>query len=479
MTSKAFDTAEVLFNHIDLVTARLDQIGMFLNQVAIKEEFKSKRGQEIVNYVRDNIKILTGKGTQKYPSNVKKFLAEYKAKLSVVAQNSDYIVSWARSTREILLKLCENSVELDIRWNYLFSIRFCQLFNMLSKIIFFFFHFSHLRAIAVLGAITDPKPQLTNNILEVYRFGSSCATSPFQMLETKEGIFASHLGQLISQVGPFLIQVLGQWPLIDWQDFDIFTQTQTQPDSTLPNLEHIILSNLTCLTEMSYFFLLSYPDFVKKHLQFKALMNELFSESYGISLSRTVIIPFIELHEAYQKWQNAPLVNLEQIKYQLEIKEQISHPQRITHLLVLLKGVVRIVEFNPMYAPKLTHEITALTSFSSYELSIVFENINTITNESIELLNMLVTLVKVYIMYSTDFSRFLIFNLGSIDCSYLAQLNQQFSSGSLPWQQSFTAYLGDLLYDLQTTVDLEEFDKGTRYDFTPFLYTHGRLCLNI
>lgn len=471
MASKSFDTTEILFTHIELVTARLDQIGNIATNNVFSNSLKSKYGQESISFAKNYVKSSDNKNTTKINGNVKKFINENKDKLTIIYQDCGYIIDWARHTRANLINLCANSVELDIRWNYLFTFRFCSLFNALTKVILFFYKFKELNYISILGSLTDTQQKPNFDAIGIYKFISSCAVSPFNMLKTDDDLFPKHLGQLVSQVGPFFLQSIGQWPLLDWQDFVPFNKVTTQlNESTLPNLEHIILANLKPLIDTVLFFLLAFPHFVKKYKQFKALMLELFSEQRVIYVSREFSLDFKEVY----KPNDLNKLSYEQIDYQLSIKEKLSHNQRIKFLLILLRDIGNVAKFNPSYVPQLIHDIVGLSSFAAYELSIVFQNENSITKESIQLLEQLVQLCKLFLTYSDHFSRFFIFNIGSINCSYLSQLHQQFSSGGLPWQKSFSAYLGDLLYDLQTAVDLEEFDKGKRFDCTPFLYTHGR-----
>ncbi|OHT09152.1 hypothetical protein TRFO_22070 [Tritrichomonas foetus] len=470
-----FDATEVIFSHIDLVFSNIDQIRSLLFKGSnLETTLSGKTINEVIDFLKDAEK---SKSTPKPNSTVRKVLAEQEVKIRTVTELSDYVIGWAIKARRILMELCQNSVELDIRWNYLFTIRFCQIFVALCKVILFFNYFSIAKIVIQLGNYIEHRPNLSNDLSRTVEIAYNCAMDPFRLLATKQDAIQLQLGQMISQIGHFLIQVLGPWPLLDWQDFVIFNRPpKQQNDSSLPNMEHACLANLQVLTETTYFFSLAYPSFISKHPQFKALMNELLSECASISLSKTVWMPFEDILAAYRKGKDPERIPIdpEVVKQHMDIKFKLSHAQRLAHLNVLLKDILHMVEFEAAYLPMLTHDVVSLSGYAYYELCVML-NHGKPCEQVAEMIDILVRIARIYIKYNQSISRFFVFNLGSVDTNYLAQLHQQFSGDRFEWQTQLTSYVGNLLYDLQNGVDLDEFDCGTRYDFTPFIYTQGRI----
>jgi hypothetical protein len=230
------------------------------------------------------------------------------------------------------------------------------------------------------------------------------------------------------------------------------------------------------LAEMVLFFTMAYPEFVTKHPQLKSLMMSIWTESRSFFVTATAGLDIRILFKAYQKGERRQLrVDEEQLRGQQDTKFKMSHNQRILHLLIIIRDIVSLCEFDLSYLAKLTHDVLALSAFAYYELNILFQDAQPYP-PAVELLDQLVRLAKLYLKYEETVQRFFVFNLGSVDCVYLSQLCDQFASGAQDWQQALSSMFESLLYNLQTVVDLDEFDGGTRYDFTPYLVTHSRIC---
>lgn len=478
---KQFDATEIIFSHIDVVFTNLDLIHAKLAKgEPLEALFSSKIGSEVSDFIKD---LGKNKAGLKISNNLKKFYTENEDKIINVTECSCYCLDWLMRAIQLLKVLCDNSLELDIRWNYIFSIRFCQIFVAANKVIFFINHHPYVRyCLALSGFMDGPsqnkKIRASKSIKEYSTFVKACITSPFQFLQIGKGIIQFQLGQLLSQIGPFLIQVIGEWPLLNWEDFTVFNRRpKQQSETTLPNMEHIILSNLQTFTDTALFFSLNYPDFISSHPQFNSLMAELLSECDSILLAKTTTLSYDDLLNCYKTHsQGLSEEYRKAIRQRMKIKYEMSHKQRLAHLIVLLSDIVNLIESEAAYLPILTYEITALCGFAYYELSTVL--LHTESKPTIEILSIvdvIVRIVRVYLKYERPVMRFFVYNLGSVDLCYFSQLFDQNRDNNSENQAMLMMYLGDLGYQLQQNVDLQDFDSGIRYDFTGFIYTHGRI----
>lgn len=504
-----FDLTEVLYSHIDLVLTKLDQINSILfHGSPLDSAFSLKSGSDVADFIRDVEKAKL----PKMGNSVKKFISEHSSRIINVAEAACYCLHWCDSAIKALGILCNNSLDLDIRWNYMFSIRFCQIFVALCKVLLFFSYFTNIRNCITLslhidGGDNNPNLKIPGKLSDFSKKAASYTNQPFSIFQNEDSrlppigdILSLQLGQLISQIGPFLIQVIGEWPLLDWQDFVIFNRIpKQQSDSTLPNMEHIVLANLQILVETSYFFSFCFPLFISEHPQFLALMNELTSETELVLVSKATSIPISHIIATYNCFLDSsksknpkikqPPIDEKVVASKMNIKFTMSHKQRLNHLVVILKDIMNLCECEAAYLPMLTYDVISLCGFAYYELSIMLlKNDNSFkpqvsedteksdeSTEILQIIDILVRIAKIYCKYERHIMRFFVYNIATVDLVYFTKLFRQYCGDSFDWQTRLTSYIGDLCYQIQENVKLDEFDNGIRYDFIPFIYTHGRI----
>jgi hypothetical protein len=205
-------------------------------------------------------------------------------------------------------------------------------------------------------------------------------------------------------------------------------------------------------------------------------MKAVWSESRTFFITRTANVPVSVFIDAYKRGDRHQIpLDEAQLEYERNVKYKMSHDQRITRLLIILRDLMNLCSYDITYLPRLTHDILALSAFAYYELNLRFQDPN-VSLPAIALLDELLVLTRLYLRHDTAIARFFVFNLATGDADYLARLNSQLGHGQFDWQQPLSGMFGMLLRALETTVDLEEFDAGTRYDFLPLLLTHSRLC---
>jgi hypothetical protein len=460
-----------------MVFAKLDSVRSTVGpNSTFTQALESKIGQDIIEVLRESSRQ-GGRPPSKISPAHRKYLTEFATQIKNLTEMTTYVTNWFTTARAALLQLTTNSVELDLRWNYQFTVRYCRIFVLLAKIIVFFFHFTTARWGYLSAALLEDRRLLQPGRNAICDFLTTAEEHPFLLLATRNNAIAAHLGQLISQAGPVLMQVIGQWPLVDWQNFVPFGRTSVNsPDSTLPDLNHICLQNIPILTDVVLFFTITYPDFVANHPQMRAVMKAIFSESGVFFVTRTAGVPISVLLKAYERGTlNQVRLDQAQVTHEREVKSSMSHDQRIQYLLIILRDIVNLCDYDATYLPTLTHDILALSALAFYELNLRFEEAK-VSASSMALLDQLLLLTRLYLKRADEVSRFFVFNIGAGDCIYLSKLTRQLERGQFEWQQQLLRLFGALMSELQMAVDLEEFDSGVRYDFEQWLGTHGRVC---
>ncbi|OHT02635.1 hypothetical protein TRFO_07062 [Tritrichomonas foetus] len=203
-------------------------------------------------------------------------------------------------------------------------------------------------------------------------------------------------------------------------------------------------------------------------------MANVFSDCPFIFLTRTHRISITQLNETFAKTgSKLPSALLANLKADCEMKDSISHIQRMKHIYSLLRDIVDISTYNEDYLPRFIYDILPLAGFAAYELktSLIKETVNDVTAQ---LLSLIVELAKLFSKYQDTLSRFFLYNLTTVDLDYFNQLLNNYRDSGEEWQRKVINQLIDISGQIQQ-FDLEEFDNGVRYEITPLIVTIGRI----
>ena len=480
MSTQLFDQANTLCQHIELVLGKLEAVRVLVfDESILSKALYSKDGKKLMDFLSS---YHSKEGSKPSMSkNNQNFMKEHGDKMLSVVRSIDYIRTWCHATRQILFKMTEESVEYDIRWNNLFTTILCKLFVAFSKAVIFIFMFPAIKiSIYAMNFIPGFNPKtLSSSAASIRDFVRRCSEEPFLLLlHSKDNStrlnLSKRIGQLISQVGPILIQALGQWPLLNWENFNVFSPRKAA-DTTYMDLDHVCLANLSLLKETVFFFVLTFPEFYEQNKQFKAIMIAVCSELPNVYLTRQYAVSFKKLLSIYDPdSKTIPKVVRNLIKSSMKVKTTLTHSKRMTMVGRLIKDMTAIASYNPNYLATFIFDIISLCAFASYEIDCAL-SADILHKETIELINTLVNTAKIFAKHSELVKRTFMYNMTVVDVSYLNQLLNNFSVEGIEWQYHFMNLCSAISQDL-TGIDLEEIDRGCKYDFTPLLVTIGRTC---
>ena len=481
MSSTLYDQAHALCMHIELVLGKIEAIRMLIYEDSVLgKALASKHGKKFIDYVTSWHKA---KETSK-PSmskGVLKFVQENGERIVNIGKSVDYIKTWCSATRAILFMMTDQSVEYDIRWNNLFTTMLCNLFVTYSKAVIFIYMFPAIKIVTYAMNVIPKfdEKSLSNSSKDIRDFVAHCTDNPFQLLLSQKRsderqALSRRLGQLISQIGPIMIQALGQWPLVDWENFNVFS-TKKASETTYLDLDHVVLANITLLKETVFFFVLTFPEFGDKNKQFKAIMIAVCSESPNVFLTRQFSVPFKKLLTYYDKdFKIIQKVLRNLINNSLKIKLNLTHSKRMAILSRLIKDMTSIASYNPNYLATFIYDLISLSSFACYEVDCALTS-NILHKETAELIGTLVTTARLFSKYSTLIKRTIMYNMAIVDVTYLNQLLKNFNVEGVEWQSHFMELCKTISNEL-STIDLDEIDRGCKYDLNPLLLTIGRTC---
>ncbi|EAX94320.1 hypothetical protein TVAG_466780 [Trichomonas vaginalis G3] len=472
------EETEVLCQHIDTVTSKMEQILLLFSPGSdFVKCFDSGEGKTWATYVQQYTNSITMKtDAPKVPSgsSMNKWLASMYPKINKIAASIKYIGQWATLSIYQLKLAIGKIIELDIRWNQNTTITLCKIFVQLVKVMLFFNQTQLLRNYALIVANAPSKEfvGISNDFPKILHLMDNCTISPFHCLAVNIEPIKGKMARLASNIGTFIAKLFGVFPLIEWEPFSIFTKRTAQPESMLPADEFIILQNISLFKETLFFFLMTFPDTTSKNECFGLIVEALLSEIPVIPITRLVSISLDDfLKLCPSDVFNKTLLNAAIL--QTKRKFNTSHIQRIIRVTILLEDILNICKFNISLLPPLMNFITALGGLAYYELDTCFY-FKEPRNEAMHLLSVITDIAELIRLNFNYIQRFFLFNIASTDTQYLErQLSQAVVTACSTLKEvDMSKLITDILSSL-LALDLEQFDKGYRYEFTPLLVTHS------
>lgn len=479
ITSRRADVFLILEQHIDAVLTKFDTVAVFTAKGNDFDKFiRSKHGQSLV---KDATSFRASKSSNAKPPKISSdvlksyepFINDSKYALSAL----DYLVDWATSVKNIMNDIAPHITDLDIRWNYPLVLHISKLLVAFSKICTLVHSHKILYLLIQFYPIIPALKELPLNMdyEKIAKFISSATKSPFSYAAAQFSKIEQKISDFISQISPNIIQIFGQWPVVEWNDFSVFSQIEQTYDSTLPTNIHLVLENIGLFRDVIIFFGLMFPQYPEMFPQYLTLLNIALTEGSMINLTPTVSISVAEILKTFNETvKNKSISEMTEMnEYERQLKADISHPQRLNHVYYLLRDISDITAFEPSYLPKFINHILPLASLACYEVNQYFVE-EAIKDSIVNLVEILTDLGRSFKINENVIKRFFLFNLTTIDATFLNSLHSSISQLTELWQVHIAGLISDLIRALGS-IDLEDFDRGTRYDLMPFIVTANRL----
>ncbi|OHT02633.1 hypothetical protein TRFO_07059 [Tritrichomonas foetus] len=248
-----YDISEILIHHIDHIDAQLELLkSIVYPNSRFSEALKSKQGGNFISFLQQYDSTINSRSSApKMSDSIKSFPVEFLDQLATAVVIIDDLFNWILVARTQLQTVNDNTLDLDIRWNNNLAIHVCKVFVALTKLCLFFHYFPSCRIIVLMIEHYDKlkNQRLTRPLPELIRFMTNVTSSPFESIKMTLKPLSHKLSTLVSLIGPFMIQIFGPWPIVNWQQYMIFDRPVQTIESTLPSLHQMILINLPTLWE--------------------------------------------------------------------------------------------------------------------------------------------------------------------------------------------------------------------------------------
>ncbi|OHS99884.1 hypothetical protein TRFO_08189 [Tritrichomonas foetus] len=479
-----YEEIEIIARHSELVIAKIEQLATLVGEnsyLAKETTEKKKKMKELTKYLADYFDALRNR--KKLPKQEERkpnktpwpvTLLKHALEPYIILR---YASQWCRKAKRCLLCLVKSISDFDIRWNQALTVRFCQIFVTFCRVAIFMSNFKLLHFISLLiTAYHADIPDMENDVREfvlVNNFITQALSDPCKMIKQHtdpQGLLSEKLNRLAATTGTYIAQLMGQFPLIDWSVFSIFSKPTETPETTLSEDDFFILQHVNLLKETMLYFVMIFP---KKNSDgsgensFDVVVENLLTEGPFVPITISMKIPiekFIRLNKGAISSDMAKLIPIVASR-----KFGTAHRKRIQNITILLTEIKNMCEFDIRLLSQYFSNIISLCSLGYYEFLSYF-HFNTICVDALDLLAVMLDLIKLIFKHKEDIQRFYLFNLSTIDIQYLKKLVEQIGNDQIfPLIQP--------LINALEVLNLEDFDRGDQYHYYAFKITYGRILL--
>lgn len=470
-----YEDLEVLVRHTDIVIGRMERIKCFSAKgTYLYSVFLQPSVQEWLKSFEDIAIAIKLRQSPSFPPaqrDIQQAMIELESCIKEPTQSVLYIAKWITMVRTQLIYYINNISYMNIRWNQMITLDICKIFTTFCRVVLFFQALPQIRLI-IYAAFNN---KLLENeadikcIYELIMFIYEISENPIIYINCTMGYVSDSLKNMFSYISTYLSDLFSLHPKIDWSIFSIYHISNENVTSTLVSDEYFILQNISLIQETFFFFLSIFPECITSNPQYNIFLTNILSETPIVSLSPTSRIAF----ERYMYFVNPNYIsksNIEQIENLQKEKLAPSHLQRMVFVDTLLQEIINICEYDDNQLSPALEKIIALISLAYYEIN-VYLMYDEQKIEFLELLNSIMKIRKLIIDCQDKIQRFYVFNLATIDLTYL-ELKNECISKSTQFSLAFNFFAENM-----QILDLNDFDSGARYNFSPFFVTYGRTLL--
>lgn len=485
MTQK-FEDSEILLKHLDIILPALDQVAAEYRDNKNISLLKTSEGKQLKKFSSDYCASIKKKSSPpKLSSSLASACTKIVNQVLPTIATVDYACSWVKRTQTYLTSIINEIRDLDLKWNQLITLNICKLFSGYCKIVLMIYDMKNTDTYVNLFAVSQASKSMktTCKIEDLAIFVNYSSSDPLSYISYELKPIREKLISLVSKLSSFVSSLFSEWTTFNWNLLSIY---ECAPEDTVGNSmpidELTYLSNINVLREMLIFFCLGFSQITDENPQYAHLAQCLFSESSQIyisvnnSISSKNLCQLVSNSSAFASITSS----LEKIT---GVKNTYTHIQRMKQLYYLACDIENLSGIDPNQFLRCIHQIKAICALSYYEIDLFFgsheqtkwdkEHVLTIS----KLLSILDKIVCFFINEEALVERFFVYNLSTTDSEYLSQLIKKFDIAGLGQGGIDIISGAKAIQQSIESLDLQEFDNGTRFDFLPLSLTFGRLLL--
>ncbi|OHT09835.1 hypothetical protein TRFO_21117 [Tritrichomonas foetus] len=472
MSAGLFEESEILVAHIPVLSSILEDLKKikFGEGSAYRSLLRTENGAKLFQFVLsiENLSNL------KLPAELQKVAVQNGDKFQSIINDIDYLCHWLILS-ETQLKIFHSQVPFfDIRWSLPATSRICMIFNFYVKsIVALQSIYKDIIFCWICYKFSGKNPTTICQIDWIEKVIICLKTGPMNFITQQLSFLKQQFSNLLTLLSPIFTQMFGLHTSFDWSlissdsEFDTKHQKSTLPSSTL-----LILQQLTLFRDTVFCYSVVFPESFEDNIQFSDLLSRMLCDCPVIHLTTSNTM---SISEFFRTSPDAPILNESILVMAQESfnKSNSSNLIRLNILISLFCDFEEKIELDQNIIALKTDEILALLGIAYYELMSCL-NKNMDDPAILSIISHINKMLNHYETYSKEIQRIFLYSIVTIDVPYLDDLLRLFGRSNSSSEKQMILLIKEINQAI-STLDLEKFDKGVRYDFYPLYVTHGRM----
>lgn len=463
------------YEEIEIITVHSQTL---LNILEALKKTKIGNGSQYKEFLRSDI----GSKFNKFSNSLQSFSnlvippelqAVPKQKIQLfgnVINDFDYYCNWLQLAEKQLKSFQAQIPNPNIRWGIPVLVRICKIFIFYIKSFILLQEISDSLITCWVGCrlaekkTTCQKEWIDDVILAIRK-------SPLLFITDHLSSMKQPLLTIITKISSLLAQYFDLHSSFDWSA--VSDSTNLRKKSTLPPTTLLILQQLSLFRDMIILYSIIFPDVFTDDDQLADLLTRIIVDCPVVILSPTSSMMVADF---YLKSPGAPtlkdtILTTARVSY----RNNSLHIIRLNSLIALASNFDENISLDQNILATKSEEILAFLGASYYELvSCMSKDMD--DPQVLQLISYTTKILDKYETYQEQIQRVLLYSLVSIDVPYMLDLLALFGQTCTQADKPII-FLMDVICMSLSKLDLEDFDRGVRYDFYPLLLTHGRMII--
>lgn len=467
MSSSFFEEIEILAVHSQTL----------LNNLESLKKTKIGNGSPYKEFLRSDI----GSKFNKFTTSLQSFsnlsipaelqaVPKQKSQLfSSVIIDFDYYCNWLQLAEKQLKSFQSQIINPNVRWGLPVLTRICQIFTFYIKSFVSLQEVSDSLLACWVGCRAEkktacPKEWIDSVILAIRK-------SPLIFLSEHLSSMKQPLLTIITKLSSLFAQYFDLHSSFEWSA--VSDSTNLRKKSTLPPTTLLILQQLSLFRDTVILYSIIFPDVFTDDDQLADLLTRFIVDCPVVILSPTSSMMIADF---YTKSPGAPtLKDTILTTARASYRNNSLHIVRLNALIALASNFVENLSLDPNFLAMRSEEIFAFLGASYYELvSCLSKDMD--DPQVLQLISYTTKILDMFESFQEQIQRILLYSLVSIDVPYMLDLLALFGQTCTQADKPIIILM-DVICMALSKLDLEDFDRGVRYDFYPFLLTHGRMII--
>ena len=453
MSEFKLEEVYALIKHGERLLAGLYQASKTLHSLNLSKECK-----ELISALKDERMTMENPKFPHLPEDkIKKFGEGLRQQFAVLM----HVQMYQGPAVRVLNAAAKVSRSFDLSWNYIFVRPVMKLFTCYVKVMLFVKSLEDVEKVPVVYnycylRTTKVPLEETEGLV---KFVSS---RDMRKLEEETRQVTDQMYGMFKVTVNVLQRVLGAGPSFDWSLLNMCDNPEaTLPSGTFFKMEYIVMMQLGDVVNWFLAFFAAKISTFSSDPQFADLIQLVGGQNKKFELFADFTVELKHIVDDWKKCKKDVKVDVQDRPMNRQFRRK-RLAMAIQEILTTIDGDVDVL------CMKWPIVLSAL-GFAHWEVSSTMTSKYKYTPDMLSLVSALTSLVTVCLKKSEIIKRFIVFNLREYDAAFIDSLIHSSQIPQVAYEQL------QVVVNALRTLDIEDYDKGKRYDLFPMHLAAGKI----